>query len=39
MNANRIKSTEVKRFPKRIYFEMKFSLYLKSVLRDLKIEC
>ena len=39
MNANRIKNTQTKRFPKRIYFEMQFSLYLKSVLKELKIKC
>ena len=38
MNANRIKNTQTKRFPKRIYFEMQFSLYLKSILKELKIK-
>ena len=38
MNANRIKNTE-RRFPKRIEKEMRFTLYLKDFLKELKIKC
>jgi len=41
MNANRIKNTEKikRRFPKRIEKEMRFTLYLKDFLKELKIKC
>lgn len=39
MNANRIRTPKMKKFPKRIYAEIKFSIYLKDFLNDLKIKC
>ena len=41
MNANRTKRYErtKRRLPKRIQNEMKFSFYLKDLLKELKIKC
>ena len=40
MNANKIQKTESlkRRFPKRLEKEIRFSLYLKEFLKDLKID-
>lgn len=38
MNATRNRKL-MKRYPKRIESEMMFSLYLKSLLKEMKISC